>query len=89
MADQNKTQQTFQPRDLVLVRKQAATSNATEGKPAKLTLKARGPHRILEEAGKNSRWIQKLPASSTISDQTTRKKTERIAMRMKNSHLQW
>jgi hypothetical protein len=38
MANQNKKKRIFQPGDLVLVRKQV-TSNAAEGKPAKLTLK--------------------------------------------------
>ena len=42
LANRNKKIRTFQPGDLILVRKQV-NSNATEGKPAKLTLEARGP----------------------------------------------
>jgi hypothetical protein len=53
LANRNKKTRTFQPGDIVLVRKQV-NLNATEGKPAKLTLKARAPCRILEAAGKNS-----------------------------------
>ena len=44
LANRNKRIRTFQPGDLVLVRKQV-NSIVTEGKPAKLTLKARGPYR--------------------------------------------
>lgn len=66
LANRNKKQRTFQPGDLVLVREQV-TSSATEGKPAKLTLKARGPYRILEEAGENSYWILKLPAAQSLT----------------------
>jgi hypothetical protein len=75
----NKTQQTFQPGDLVLVRKQA-TFNATQWKPAKLTLKARGPHRILERAGKRCCWIQKLPVIQSL--------TKRAGKRMKEPAMQ-
>jgi hypothetical protein len=41
--------------------------SAIEGKPAKLTLEARGPYRILEEAGENSYWILKLPAAQSLT----------------------
>jgi hypothetical protein len=80
MANQNKTQRTFQPEDLALVRKQV-TTNATEGKPGKLTLKARGPYRILEEAGKNSCWIQ-MPLAVQSLAKRPRKRTKELAMRM-------
>ena len=59
MANQSKKRRTFQPGDLVLVQKQV-TSKAAEVKPAKLKLKARGPYTILEAAGENSYFIQKL-----------------------------
>jgi hypothetical protein len=65
-SNRNKKQRTFQPGDLVLVRKQV-TPSAIEGKPAKLTLKARGPYRILEEAGENSYRILKLPVIGQCS----------------------
>ena len=56
----------FQPGDLVIVEKQV-NLNAMEGKPAKLTLKARGLYRILEEAGKNAYYIQNLPAIQSLT----------------------
>ena len=80
LANRNKKVRTFQPGDLVLVRKQV-NSNATEGKPAKLTLKARGPYRILEEAGKNSYYIQKLPAIQSLN-RSPGKRMKELAMRM-------
>ena len=80
MANETKRKRTFQPGDLVLVRKQV-TSKAAEGKPAKLTLKARGPYRILEEAGQNSYWIQKLPAVQSLTKRPGKRMKE-LAMRM-------
>jgi hypothetical protein len=56
-------------------------SNAMEGKPAKLTLKVRGLHRILEEAGKNSCHIQKLPATQSLT-QRPEKRMKQLAVRM-------
>jgi hypothetical protein len=53
MANENRQERTFQPSNLVLVRKQVM-SKAAEGKPAWLTLKTRGPYQILEEAGQHS-----------------------------------
>jgi hypothetical protein len=42
-------------------------TNPKEGKPAKVTLKARGPYyRIIEEAGNNLCYIQKLPATQSL-----------------------
>ena len=80
MANQNKRKRSFQPGDLVLVRKQV-TSKAAEGKPAKLTLKARGPYRVLEAAGENSYYIQKLPAVQSLTKRPG-KRTKELAMRM-------
>jgi hypothetical protein len=80
LANKNRKIRTFQPGDLVLVRKQV-NSNATEGKPAKLTLKARGPYRILEEAGKNSHYIQKLPAIQSLTKRPGKRMKE-LGMRM-------
>jgi hypothetical protein len=79
-ADKHKKKRVFQPGDIVIVRKQV-NSNATEGRPAKLTLWAKGPYRILEPAGDNAYWIQKLPAIQAI---TTRlgKRHKELAMRM-------
>jgi hypothetical protein len=66
MANQNRKKRSFQPGDLVLMRKQL-TSSAEAGKPAKLILRARGPYRVLEEAGENSYFIQKLPAVQSLT----------------------
>ena len=65
---------------MVLVRKQV-TSKAAEGKPAKLTLKARGPCQALEAAGENSCFIQKLPAVQSLTRRSGKKMKE-VAMRM-------
>ena len=76
MAYQSKRRRTFQPGDLVLVRKQV-TSKAVEGKPAKLTLKARRPYQILEAASESSHFIQRLPVV-----QGPGKRMKELAMRM-------
>jgi hypothetical protein len=80
LANKNKNVRTFQLGDLALVQKQL-NSNATEGKPAKLTLKARGPYRILEEAGKNLCYIQKLPAMQSLTKRPGNRRKE-LAMQM-------
>ena len=80
MANKSKTKRTFQPGDLVLVRKQV-TSKAVEGKPAKLTIKARGPYRVLEAAGENSYYIQLLPAVQSLTKRPG-KRSKELAMRM-------
>jgi hypothetical protein len=80
MANKDKKHRRFQPGDLVLVRKQV-TSNASEGKPAKLTLKARGPYRVLEAAGDHSYWVQKIPAIQAIQKKKGKRHKE-LAMRM-------
>ena len=74
MANQSKKKRTFQPGDLVLVRKQV-TSKAAEGKPAKLTLKARGPYRILEAAGEKL-LLYTAASGGAVVDETTRKTHE-------------
>jgi hypothetical protein len=79
-ADKHKKRRVFQPGDIVIVRKQV-NSNAAEGRPAKLTLRARGPYRILEAAGDNAYWIQKLPALQNISTRIGYRHKE-LAMRM-------
>jgi hypothetical protein len=55
----------FNPGDLVLVRKQRK-SNARDGQPEKLALKAKGPYRVIEQADTGSYWVQKLPALQGI-----------------------
>jgi hypothetical protein len=61
MKNDGRKERAFSPGDLVLVRKQVKSS-ALKGRPEKLTLKAKGPYRVLEKAGKSSYWVQKLPA---------------------------
>jgi hypothetical protein len=61
MKNDGRKERAFNPGDLVLVRKQVKSS-ALKGRPEKLTLKAKGPYRVLEKAGKSSYWVQKLPA---------------------------
>jgi outer membrane biosynthesis protein TonB len=80
LANKDKKKRSFQPGDLVLVRKQV-TSKANDGKPAKLTLRARGPYRILEPAGDNSYWLQKIPAIQGLNRRKGRKHRE-LAMRL-------
>jgi hypothetical protein len=81
MANEGRKKRTFQPGDLVLVRKQVK-SNGAEGKPAKLTLKARGPCRMLEEAGENACWMQKIPAVQSLTKRPGKRMKE-LAVRMK------
>jgi hypothetical protein len=45
-------------------------------KPAKLTFKARGPYRVLEEAGREFILHTETPGSAVV-DEATRKKNER------------
>jgi hypothetical protein len=52
-ANRNKTKRSFQPGDLVVIRRQV-TSDASTGRPAKLRMRARGPYRVLEAAGDDS-----------------------------------
>jgi hypothetical protein len=80
LANKHKTKRIFQPGDIVIVRKQV-NSKAAEGRPAKLTLRARGPYRILEAAGENAYWIQKLPAIQAVTTKLGKRQKE-LAMRM-------
>jgi hypothetical protein len=80
LANRHKKKRIFQPGDIVIVRKQV-NSKAAEGKPAKLTLRARGPYRVLESAGDNAYWLQKLPAIQTIHKRIGKRQKE-LAMRI-------
>ena len=80
LANKHKTKRIFQPGDIVIVRKQV-NSKAAEGRPAKLTLRARGPYRILEAAGENAYWIQKLQAIQAVTTKLGKRQKE-LAMRM-------
>jgi hypothetical protein len=76
MANQNKRKRMFQPGDLVIIRKQV-TSSAEEGKPAKLTLRSKGPYRVLEEAGDNSYFIQKIPVMQSLTKRPGKRMTRK------------
>ena len=65
-ANRNKTRRVFAPGDLVVVRRQVK-SNAAEGRPAKLRIRARGPYRVLEAAGTDSYWIQRIPVLHEVN----------------------
>jgi hypothetical protein len=79
-ANKHKTKRIFQPGDIVIVRKQV-NSKAAEGKPAKLTLRAKGPYRVLEEAGENLYYVQRIPAIQSLTKRTGKRRKE-LAMRM-------
>ena len=66
LADDGKRERIFQPGDLVVVRRQVQ-SEAAQGKPAKLMMRAKGPYRVLEQAGKGSYWIQRIPSLQTMT----------------------
>jgi hypothetical protein len=59
MMNDGRRPRTFQPNDIVVVRKQVKSK---DGQPAKLTLRTKGPYRVIEQAGTNSYHIQKIPA---------------------------
>jgi hypothetical protein len=65
----------FNPGELVIVRKQRK-SNARDGQPEKLALKAKGPYRVLEEAGQGSYWVQKLPVLQGINRRKGKRRRE-------------
>jgi hypothetical protein len=59
MMNAGRKPRTFQPNDIVVVRKQVKSK---EGQPVKLTLRTKGPYRVIDQAGTNSYHIQKIPA---------------------------
>jgi hypothetical protein len=65
-ANRSKTRREFCPGDIVVVRRQV-TSDASAGRPAKLRMRARGPYRVLEKAGEDSYWIQRIPALQELN----------------------
>jgi hypothetical protein len=83
LANKHKKKRTFQPGDLVIIRKQV-NSQGDEGKPAKLTLRAKGPYRVLEPAGENSYYVQKIPAVQNVNRRPGKQQKE-LAMRMEKT----
>jgi hypothetical protein len=78
MMNSGRKPRTFQPNDIVVVRKQVKSK---EGQPAKLTLQTSGPYRVINRTGAHSYNIQKIPA---IQSRTKRPGTIRkeAAMRL-------
>ena len=60
LLNKNCTKREFCPGDLVVVCRQVQ-SDASTGRPAKLHVKARGPYQVIEPAGEDSYWIQRVP----------------------------
>jgi hypothetical protein len=80
MKNKARKKRQFNPGDLVIVRKQVQ-SKASEGRPEKLVLKAKGPYQVLESAGPGSYWLQKLPVLQGLNRRKG-KKVKEAAMRM-------
>jgi hypothetical protein len=70
----------FEPGDIVIVRKQVQ-SKASEGRPAKLVLRSKGPYRVLEPAGDFSYYVQRIPAVQEVTRRKGKKMKE-MAFRM-------
>jgi hypothetical protein len=65
LKNKNRKQRIFEPGDIVMVRKQVQ-SNASEGIPAKLLLRTKGPYRVLEKVTHDSYQLQKIPGTTTM-----------------------
>jgi hypothetical protein len=65
-ANRNKKRREFFPGDIVVVRQQIK-SDACTGRPAKLRIKARDPYQVLEKAGDESYWIQRIPVLQELN----------------------
>mmetsp|Transcript_42013 Transcript_42013/g.101240 ORF Transcript_42013/g.101240 Transcript_42013/m.101240 type:complete len:234 (-) Transcript_42013:185-886(-) len=81
LKNKTRTQRTFTQGDIVMVQKQVQ-SNASEGIPAKLVLKAKGPYRVIEKASEDSYYLQKIPGTSTMLRTKGSKPTKESAFRM-------
>ena len=80
LANKDKTRREFNPGDLVVIRRQVK-SNAAMGRPAKLQVKARGIYRVLEKAGDDSYWVQKIPVLPELNRRAG-KRTKQAAWRL-------
>ncbi len=65
-ANKNRTRREFQPGDIVVIRRQIQ-SDAAAGRPAKQRIRARGPYRVLEKAGEDSYWLQRIPVLQELN----------------------
>ena len=73
LANKHRNKRNFNPGDIVIVRKQV---NSKEGQPAKLTLRAKGPYRVLRPAGKNTYFIQKIPWVQSLTKRPGKEQKE-------------
>ena len=73
LANAGKNKRTFKPGDIVIVRKQVKSK---EGKPAKLTLRARGPYRGIRPEGENTYVIQKITWVPSLTKQPGKERKE-------------
>ena len=74
-ANKHRKQREFAPGDLVIVRRQVQ-SDASLGRPAKLRVRARGPYRVLEKAGDDSYWIQRVPVLQELNRRLGKKQKQ-------------
>ena len=74
-ANKHRKQREFAPGDLVIVRRQVQ-SDASLGRPAKLRVRARGPYRVLEKAGDDSYWIQRVPVLQELNQRLGKKQKQ-------------
>ena len=75
LANKGRSKREFAPGDLVVVRRQV-TSDASKGRPAKLRVRARGPYRVLEKAGEESYWIQRVPILQELNRRPGKKQKQ-------------
>ena len=59
----------------MIVRRQVQ-SDASTGRPAKLRVRARGPYRVLENAGNDSCWIQQVPVLQEMNQRAGKKQKQ-------------
>lgn len=82
-----KKKRIFEIGDIVAVRKQIK-SKASEGAPAKLTLRSKGPYRVIAKESDESYKLQKIPATSRLARATGRTiKESSFRMEKLPSHL--
>ena len=74
-ANKHRKKRVFSPGDLVVVRRQVQ-SDASTGRAAKLHVWARGPYRVLEKAGDDSYWIQRVPILQELNRRVGKKQKQ-------------
>ena len=79
-ANKDRSRREFSTGDLVVIRRQV-TSDASTGRPAKLRVRAKGVYKVLEKAGEDSYWVQKIPVLQELNRRPG-KKTKQAAWRL-------